>query len=265
VQLSHRSAATLAVFDDPNPVSSAGLVPVLALPERVGLRELADAHLSVPTDKGSNAGLKVTSLVAGMVAGADSIEDMALLRHGGMGRLFARVYAPSTLGSFLRAFTFGQSASSTRSPRGSWSRGAQCRRGRRGQSQPDGTHPLSLARRTTDPGGPASESRWLRTCQDDCHSSSSAAGPIQDGGVRCRQGGHVRCGGSGRPGPQVIASPSPDLRGRLTVSSHRNRCSPVRIGCGCEAPQALQRLDERSRSSRRDRLDATTQTHRGGW
>ena len=42
-----------------------------------------------------------------MVAGADSIEDMALLRHGGMGRVFDRAYAPSTLGSFLRSFTFG--------------------------------------------------------------------------------------------------------------------------------------------------------------
>jgi hypothetical protein len=63
--------------------------------------------LSVPTDKGANAGLKVTSLVAGMVAGADSIEDMALLRHGGMGRVFDACYAPSTLGSFLREFRFG--------------------------------------------------------------------------------------------------------------------------------------------------------------
>jgi hypothetical protein len=51
--------------------------------------------------------LKLSSLVAGMVAGADSIEDMALLRHGGMGRVFAAAYAPSTLGSFLRSFTFG--------------------------------------------------------------------------------------------------------------------------------------------------------------
>jgi hypothetical protein len=51
--------------------------------------------------------LKVTSLVAGMVAGADSIDDMALLRHGGMGRVFAACYAPSTLGSFLRGFSFG--------------------------------------------------------------------------------------------------------------------------------------------------------------
>ena len=107
MQLCHTSRATSAVFDDPNLVSSAGLVPVLALARSAGLHELAQGHLSVPTDKGANAGLKVTSLVAGMIAGADSIDDMALLRHGGMGRVFANAYAPSTLGSFLRAFTFG--------------------------------------------------------------------------------------------------------------------------------------------------------------
>ncbi len=95
------------MFDDPNLVSSAGLVPVVALAESAGLAGLAQERLSVPTDKGANAGLKVTALVAGMVAGADSIDDMALLRHGGMSRVFASGYAPSTLGSFLRAFTFG--------------------------------------------------------------------------------------------------------------------------------------------------------------
>src|SRR4051794_30723206 len=107
VKLSHTLRATSAAFDDPNLVSTGGLVPVLALAESAGLRDLADQHLSVPTDKGANASLKVASLVGGMVAGADSIDDMALLRHGGMGRVFARAYAPSTLGSFLRAFTFG--------------------------------------------------------------------------------------------------------------------------------------------------------------
>ena len=107
MQLCHTPRATSAVFDDPNLVSSAGLVPVVALARSAGLQDLADQHLSVPTDKGANAGLKVTSLVAGMVAGADSIDDMALIRHGGMGRIFANAYAPSTLGSFLRAFSFG--------------------------------------------------------------------------------------------------------------------------------------------------------------
>ena len=107
MQLSHTRPVRSIVFDDPSLVGSAGLVPVMALAEAAGLRRLADAHLSVPTDKGSNAGLKVASLVAGMAAGADCIDDMALLRHGGMGRIFEGAYAPSTLGSFLRAFTFG--------------------------------------------------------------------------------------------------------------------------------------------------------------
>ena len=107
MKLSHRLRATQVAFDDPNLVSSAGLVPIMALAEAAGLRDLADERLSVPGDKGANPGLKVASLVAGMVAGADSIDDMALLRHGGMGRVFSRAYAPSTLGSFLREFTFG--------------------------------------------------------------------------------------------------------------------------------------------------------------
>src|SRR5215213_5881114 len=107
MQLCHTPRATSAVFDDPNLVSSAGLVPVITLAGSAGLAELAADHITGPTDRGANAGLKVTSLVAGMVAGADSIDDMALLRHGGMGRIFANAYAPSTLGSFLRSFTFG--------------------------------------------------------------------------------------------------------------------------------------------------------------
>ena len=107
MQLSHIRPVASAVFDDPNLVSCAGLVPMVALAQRCGLSSLADEHLSVPTDKGSNAGAKVSCLVAGMVAGADSIDDMALLRHGAMGTVFSRPYAPSTLGSFLRQFTFG--------------------------------------------------------------------------------------------------------------------------------------------------------------
>ena len=50
---------------------------------------------------------KVMSLVAGMAAGADSIDDMDRLQHGAMGRLFTGGRAPSTLGSLLRACTHG--------------------------------------------------------------------------------------------------------------------------------------------------------------
>ena len=56
---------------------------------------------------GVNAHLKVPCLVAGMIGGADSIDDMNLLRHGAMSALFGGIRAPSTLGSFLRAFTWG--------------------------------------------------------------------------------------------------------------------------------------------------------------
>lgn len=107
MQLSHTRPVRAAAFDDPNLVSCAGLVPMAALAHKCGLSALADEHLSVPTDKGSHAGAKVSALVAGMVAGADSIDDMALLRHGAMGTVFDRPYAPSTLGSFLREFRFG--------------------------------------------------------------------------------------------------------------------------------------------------------------
>jgi len=107
MQLSHTSPVVSATFDEPNLVSAAGLVPLMALAQQAGLRQLGDEHLSVPSDKGSNGGLKLAALVAGMAAGADSIDDMALLRHGGMGKIFDRPYAPSTLGSFLRKFTFG--------------------------------------------------------------------------------------------------------------------------------------------------------------
>ena len=107
MQVSHTPAAVSASFDEPNLVSAAGLLPVMRLAQGIGLRDLVDERLSVPTDKGSNGGVKLASLVAGMAAGADSIDDMALLRHGAMGTLFDRPYAPSTLGSFLRQFTFG--------------------------------------------------------------------------------------------------------------------------------------------------------------
>jgi len=89
------------VFDDPNLASAAGLVPVVALAEQVGPRSLADEHLSVRTDKGANAGLKVAPLVAGMIASTDSIGDLGLLRHGGMGKVSAEAYTPSTLGCSL--------------------------------------------------------------------------------------------------------------------------------------------------------------------
>jgi len=95
MQLSHAGSAMSAVFDDPNLVSCAGLVPVLELAQRCGLADLVADGVTLRERGGVNAHLKVPALVAGMVAGADSIDDMDLLRHGGMDRLFDGVRAPS--------------------------------------------------------------------------------------------------------------------------------------------------------------------------
>ena len=101
MQLSHTHRSLSAFFDDPNLVSSAGLVPVMALATKTGLGFLVDEWVKLPRYFGSNAGLKVTALVAGMLTGADSIDDMSVLRHGALRKLFKGTYAPSTLGSFL--------------------------------------------------------------------------------------------------------------------------------------------------------------------
>ncbi len=107
MQLSHAPSSMSAAFDEPDLVVSAGLVPALALAESFGVGDLSRERLTVPGSAGANAGVKVTCLVAGMLAGADSIDDMDVLRHGATGKLFTGIRAPSTLGTFLRAFTFG--------------------------------------------------------------------------------------------------------------------------------------------------------------
>ena len=107
MQLLHELAKIHARFDDPHLVSRAGLIPVMALAQRAGLSELAAGHVRIGHRCGVNAPVKISCLAAGMAAGADSIDDMDLLRHGAMPALFGELRAPSTLGSFLRSFTWG--------------------------------------------------------------------------------------------------------------------------------------------------------------
>src|SRR5271155_4491513 len=111
VQVSHRFSADSAVFDDDNLVSCAGLVPVMTLAERTGLSELLaqNVHIAAPRIRAgsANPAPKLATLVAGMCAGADSIDDVDVVRSGGMKTLFGGVYAPSTVGTLLREFTFG--------------------------------------------------------------------------------------------------------------------------------------------------------------
>ena len=110
MRLLHSLARTHASFDDPNLVSHAGLVPVMALAQRAGLADLVAEHVRPGGECGVNGHLKVGCLVAGMAAGADSIDDMGLLRHGAMASLFGGVRAPSTLGSHLRCYSWGNVA-----------------------------------------------------------------------------------------------------------------------------------------------------------
>lgn len=120
VQVFHKPAAVSVSFDEPNLVAVAGLLPVMTLARDAGLQKLADERLTVPTDKGANAGLKLASLLAGMVAGADSIDDMALLHHGGMKRLFTACYPLPRWGRSCGPSRSAMSASWTLSPPASW-------------------------------------------------------------------------------------------------------------------------------------------------
>ena len=107
MRLLHDLAKTHASFDDPHLVSRAGLVPVMGLAARCGLAGLVARHVRIGRPGGVNAEVKVGCVVAGMAAGADSIDDLDVLRHGAMAVVFGGVRAPSTLGTFLRSFTWG--------------------------------------------------------------------------------------------------------------------------------------------------------------
>lgn len=115
----HAPAAVSYTLDEDNLVSAAGLVPVMRLAQAAGLVDLAQKTRTVAIDKGANAGAKVSSLVAGMSAGADSIDDMDLLRHGHEKHLSTGVRAQPWARSSDSSPSV-TSGSSTRSPRASW-------------------------------------------------------------------------------------------------------------------------------------------------
>ena len=97
-------------FDDERVVSDAGVSLIATLAQRLGLEALAGQVVRLPRDLpgAANAGRKVMALLYAMVLGADSIDDANVLRAGRTGRLLGGwIPAPSTLGTFLRAFTFG--------------------------------------------------------------------------------------------------------------------------------------------------------------
>ena len=101
MRLLHAASRVDASFDESNLVSTAGLVPVLRLAAAAGLLRLVASRMRVGGPCGANPAGKIATIVAGMAAGADCIDDLDVVRSGGLRRLFGGVYAPSTLGSFL--------------------------------------------------------------------------------------------------------------------------------------------------------------------
>jgi hypothetical protein len=97
-------------FDDERVVSDAGIALVATLAGRLQIERLIGRYVALPRDRpgAANAGRKVMALVFAMLLGADCIDDCDVLRAGRTRRLLGGwLPAPSTLGTFLRVFTFG--------------------------------------------------------------------------------------------------------------------------------------------------------------
>jgi hypothetical protein len=110
MRVSHSARGAQVEFDDPNLLADGGLAQVMGLAEKIDLSGLVDEHVRIKdaaNSGGANAGAKVLTIIAGMICGADSFDDLGRLRHGAMGRVFTGGRAVSTCGTFLRSFTHG--------------------------------------------------------------------------------------------------------------------------------------------------------------
>jgi len=108
-RVSHAIDRIQVTFDDENLVANAGLLLVGTLAVRLELEALVNSIVRLSGRVGgSRPGRKVMSLVHAIVAGGSHIDHADVLRCGGTEAVLPfRVMAPSTLGTFLRAFSFG--------------------------------------------------------------------------------------------------------------------------------------------------------------
>ena len=108
-RVSHAIGGIRVSFDDPNLVANAGLLLTATMVERLGLEALIDATVKLDgRTGGARPGRKVLTLTHAMIAGGTHIDHADMLRAGSTGAVLGhRVMAPSTLGTFLRSFTFG--------------------------------------------------------------------------------------------------------------------------------------------------------------
>ena len=105
---SHTPSALVVAFDDDHAVANAGLALTATLTERLGVQPSLTSWSTSATNRPHRPGRKVLTLLHAMVAGGDAIDDANLLRTGRTQQVLGhRVMAPSTLGTFLRSFSFG--------------------------------------------------------------------------------------------------------------------------------------------------------------
>jgi len=109
MQSSHTLDQLDIAFDDPHAIASAGLLLPATLAQRLGIEQAADQLIDLGERPGAaHPGAKLLTLVHGILAGGDCIDDVDVLRCGSTATVLGhRVLAPSTVGTFLRAFTFG--------------------------------------------------------------------------------------------------------------------------------------------------------------
>lgn len=102
MRASHDLSRVCTTFDEKNLVPNAGLLPAAVLAQRIDLAGLVDQRLHL-AKHAANSGTKALTVIGSMLAGGDSIDDVAVLRAGASSQLFDATRAPSTVGSWLRA------------------------------------------------------------------------------------------------------------------------------------------------------------------
>ena len=226
----------------------------MELAEQTGLSRLIGEHVDLPSTRVASGAVnpagKLTTIIAGMMCGADSIDDVNVLRAGGTPRVFGEVYAPSTLGIFLREFTFGHANQLAAVAR---------------------EHLAALARRT--PCCPASSSArsWTSTrccarsmgtkagrlvrARQDCRAGAAAQGTVATGddvvhgaggagdrrGVAARRQDRLRA----RRRPAGEAGRRHRPRGRVEREDHASRRFRVRHQEGDRPPASTSRSSSR--------------------
>ena len=108
MQVSRSLSSVKVTFDDERLVANAGLIAPAALAEQLGFKQLLDESIDLGDVAGhANPGAKAMTIIHSVLAGADSIDDCDVLRSGATSAVLGhRVAAPSTLGTFLRGFSW---------------------------------------------------------------------------------------------------------------------------------------------------------------